>query len=139
MRHVANIAKKPGRRDDVPGSPLDRLDHDRRRSSGDFFFNHAPQILDRGFAAFIERNIEPGRICVGRDVIAGGQGTDQRFPIHVRNRKDTGCFPVEAASESDHVCPLRKRTREPDSGFDGFGPAAEKLSARKFAGRQLRD
>ena len=139
MRHVANVAKKSGRRDDVPGSPLDRLDHDRRRSSGDFFFNHAPQILDRGFAAFIGRTIEAGGIGVGRDVIAGGQGTDQRFPIHIRNRKDAGCFPMKSAGESDNIGPLRERTREPNRGLDRLGAAAEKLSARKFAGRQLRD
>ena len=72
-------------------------------------------------------------------MIAGGQGTDQRFPIHIRNRKDAGCFPMKSTGESDNIGPLRERTREPNRGLDRLGAAAEKLRARQVTRRQLRD
>src|SRR5205823_7213887 len=103
MRDIGYVAEKSGRRHDVAGGSLDRLDYDRGRASANFFFDHAPQIFDRGFATFLRRTVEARWVGIRSDVITGRQRTDQRFPIDVRDRQNAGRFPVKSARESNDI------------------------------------
>ena len=139
VRGLANGRQKSLRRHDVASRALNRLDDDRRGSSGGISTDHAPQCGNRAVGAFGLRAVEAGRVGIGGEVVPCRKRSDGGLPRDIGERQDTRRLSVETAGEADHVGAFRVRAREPNSGLDGLGAAAEELGPFEVAWREVGD
>ncbi len=141
----AHRGQEPGRRDDVAGGALHRLDDDRGDLAAGLVPDHGARFLGARDAAVRVRQVERATVAVGvgRDVGPRHERPQAVLEVAPEQRQDAAGLSVEGAGVADELELLRDRLGQAERGLDGLRSAREELDAgqagRRHASEQVQE
>ena len=133
LRDRLDGGQKAGRRDDVAGRALHRLDDDRGDLPAGLVPDDVSGLLRAGDPAVGVRQVQRAAVAVGvgSGVGARHEGPEALLEVAPEQRQDAARLAVEGAGVADELELLRDRLGEAEGRLDRLGSAREELDARQ--------